>query len=42
MNVKVWNKILKCLGSMITMHKVHNKWQCSRDIDEVQSVFDIH
>jgi hypothetical protein len=26
---------------MITMHKAHNKWQCSRDIDEVQSVFDI-
>ncbi len=42
MNVKIWYKILKCLGSMITMHKVHNKWQCFRDIDEVQSVFDIH
>jgi hypothetical protein len=42
MNVKNWYKILKSLGSMITMRKVHNKWQCSRDIDEVQSVFDIH
>lgn len=41
MNVKIWYKNLKCLGSMITMLKVHNKWQCSRDIDEVQSLFDI-
>lgn len=42
MNVKIWYKNLKCSGSMIFMHKVHNKWQFSRDIDEVQSVFDIH
>jgi hypothetical protein len=42
MNVKIWYKILKCLGSMNTMDKVHNKWQCSRDNDKVQSVFDIH